>query len=54
MPDVFRIDDRGAVDVAMPDLWSDGLPYDPQMNSLQIRGVRRLRSADLAKRVSMA
>jgi hypothetical protein len=24
MPDLFQIDERGAVNVAMPDLWSDG------------------------------
>ena len=24
MPDVFQVDDRGAVDVAMPDQWPDG------------------------------
>jgi hypothetical protein len=53
MPDAFQIDDCGAADVAMPDLWPDGPPSDPLMNSLQISRVLRLRSADVAERVCM-
>src|ERR1700683_3632836 len=48
-PDVYKIDDRGAVDVAMPDFRPHGPPPDPLMNSLQISRVRRLLGANVAE-----
>ena len=53
MPDVFQIDDCGAVDVAMPDSRPDGPLSHPLMHSLEISHVLRLGSADVAERVCM-